>query len=309
MSVLFLYPNDYFQSCVPTYPLCDQVRKDKTMKNLLDIVSKRPGLFEQSPKNIWDDEYISKNMLKAHLDETVDSATRTKEFVESSVEWISRLMPPQKYPFLLDLGCGPGIYAELFYRRGYHVSGIDLSDRSITYAKKSARDQKLDIHYSRGDYTKMDFCCRYNLITLIYCDFGVLPADQRRILLTKVYNSLLPGGVFVFDVFTPLRFQEARETRNWEVCEKGFWDEKLCLTLQSFYRYDEDHTILNQYVTVTENNLSYYNVWEHTFTLKELEQDLQKAGFGRISFYGDAAGRPCAENDDTVCVLAVRQPY
>ena len=55
---------------------------------------------------------------------------------------------------LLDLGCGPGIYAELFYQYGYQVTGIDLSKRSISYAQASAKQKGFDIIYLRSDYTK-----------------------------------------------------------------------------------------------------------------------------------------------------------
>lgn len=67
---------------------------------------------------MWEDEYISKNMLKAHLDENYDSATRKLEFVRRSVDWISETLPPSDYPALLDLGCGPGIYGEFFSKKG-----------------------------------------------------------------------------------------------------------------------------------------------------------------------------------------------
>ncbi|MGE5494383.1 MAG: methyltransferase domain-containing protein [Burkholderiales bacterium] len=34
---------------------------------------------------------------------------------------------PVKRPRLLDLGCGPGIYAELFAKKGFCVTGVDFS--------------------------------------------------------------------------------------------------------------------------------------------------------------------------------------
>lgn len=107
------------------------------MKNIFSIICKKPELFEESQKNMWNDEYISKNMLKAHLNKNLDSATRNYDFVKQSVEWIARILPPTEYPNLLDLGCGPGIYSELFFEKGYNVKGVDLSERSIRFAKNA----------------------------------------------------------------------------------------------------------------------------------------------------------------------------
>lgn len=274
------------------------------MKELLKLLKKRPILFEQTKMNIWDDDHISKCMLTAHLDGHSDSATRELQFVKSSVKWITETFPPAKYPLLLDVGCGPGIYAELFYDQGYEVCGIDLSDRSLTYAKNSAYKSKKEIKYFQGDYTKVDFHFHYNLITLIYCDFGVLSHDTRKKLLTKIYDSLLPEGIFLFDIFTPLKYKGMKETKDWDICENGFWSEKLSVTLHSFYRYEEDHTFLNQYAVVTKDDISLYNVWEHTFTLEEIKDDLLEAGFSTINVYGDISGAQYDPDGQTICVSA-----
>lgn len=128
-------------------------------------------------------------------------------------------LPPANYPHLLDLGCGPGIYTESFYKKGYDVSGMDFSERSIAYARNSSYQHKLKINYMQGDYTEIDFGSEYNLLTLIYCDFGVLSNTTRNKLLHNIYDSLLPGGVFLFDVFTPLRYSGIDETKQWSVAE------------------------------------------------------------------------------------------
>ncbi len=105
-----------------------------TLMNMM----RKPLLYEKGTVGLWTDEYISKNMLEAHLNPNSDSATRRVSTVREIVEWIASIAPARQYPQLLDLGCGPGIYAEEFYRVGYSVSGMDFSQRSISYAKNSA---------------------------------------------------------------------------------------------------------------------------------------------------------------------------
>lgn len=274
------------------------------MDKIYGILNRRPGLFEQSKHNIWENPHISKGMLEAHLDKSLDSATRNFKFVQKSALWIKETLPPQQHRRLLDLGCGPGIYAELFYKCGYDVTGIDLSERSIQYARDSAEEKNMDIRYLMGDYTDTMFENRYDLVTMIYCDFGVLPGNVRTELLKKVYHLLSPHGVFLFDVFTPQKYNDLQESRSWEIEHGGFWHEGLSLILRSFYRYDKDHTFLNQYVVITEDEVSHYNVWEHTFTFEELRRDVKNAGFDHISFFGNAAGESYNTKENTICVLA-----
>lgn len=52
------------------------------MKDILKQLNTRPKLFEQSTASIWDDPHISKGMLKAHLNENQESATRKLDFVK-----------------------------------------------------------------------------------------------------------------------------------------------------------------------------------------------------------------------------------
>lgn len=275
------------------------------MKNILHKLYKKPELFEQTNWSMWEDDYISKGMLKAHLDDTQDSATRKLAFVEKSIDWIADTFPCNQYPKVLDLGCGPGIYTQRFQKKGYHVTGIDISSRSIAYAKKSAQEKGLDITYLRADYTNMQLQDTFHLITMIYCDFGVLSFETRKSLLKDIYQLLRPDGMFLFDVFRSTKYEGMQEAKTWEVCEHGFWHEKLCLILHSFYRYDEDNSFLQQYTIMTKEDEVYrYHIWEHTFTYEELILELTSAGFNNIRFYATVTGDTCTETDDTICIIA-----
>ena len=44
-------------------------------ENILDFFQTEPFVYEKSSKAFWDDEYISKNMLAAHLDTAFDGAS------------------------------------------------------------------------------------------------------------------------------------------------------------------------------------------------------------------------------------------
>lgn len=55
--------------------------------NLKESLEK-PALYTKSKEAFWDDEYISKQMLKAHLDPDFSGASRKFSFIEQSVSWI-----------------------------------------------------------------------------------------------------------------------------------------------------------------------------------------------------------------------------
>lgn len=261
----------------------------------------KPELYAPSTGKFWDDEHISKGMLEAHLNPDWDAATRKHEFVEKSVAWITSIAPPMQFQQLLDLGCGPGIYAEHFQKAGYTVTGIDYSKRSIGYAQEQMLQNKSNIQYIYQNYLTIDYVEQFDVITLIYCDYATLSITDRRTLLEKIYRALKPNGKFVFDVFTPGKRKAERHSWYYSK-ESGFWNEKPHILLESVYQYDdEDQTELVQSVVITEDNVNCYNVWDHYFTKEKLISEIKPVGFTGFEFYGDVAGQEFSDAGETIC--------
>lgn len=265
---------------------------NEALLNLVGKLQKKPGLYEESTAPFWDDDHISKMMLQAHLNPKIDAATRKPDTVEKTIKWINGVAPVDSHKRYLDLGCGPGIYAEQFYQLGYHVTGIDLSRRSIEYARQSAQSKGFDIKYLNLDYTQMMKTEKYDLITLIYCDYGVLPKEKRLKLLRFIYQSLSKDGRFIFDVFTPNQYQEREEKSNYYIENgMGFWSEKSHLVLEKQYFY-ENNVALDQYIVIDEEKISAYLVWDQQFTIESIKAELEEVGFRLKNYYGDLTGKP-----------------
>ena len=261
----------------------------------------KPQLYAPSTGEFWNDVHISKGMLKAHLNPQEDAATRRHEFLDQSVKWISKIAPPLQYKSLLDLGCGPGLYAERFYKAGYSVTGVDFSKRSIAYAKEQASLYNSAIKYLHQNYLTINYTNQFDVVTLIYCDYAVLPVTDRLLLLSKVHQALRPNGMFIVDAFTP--DMRKNESRTWQCCEEGgFWSEKPHICLESVYQYDdEDATELRQCVVLSDEAINCYNIWDHFFTKQKLLSEIQTAGFNKFEFFDDVAGKEFTNKGQTIC--------
>lgn len=166
-------------------------------KNHLEI----PPIYTMSKTNFWNEEHISKQMLDAHLAPEFEGASRNHNYMNASSAWIQKVVPPAMYPRLLDIGCGPGLYAERFALAGYHVTGIDFSQRSIAYARESAQKKRLDITYKYQNYLELVPEANYDFVTMIYCDYGALSTINRSILMNKIYDSLREAVYFFLMYF------------------------------------------------------------------------------------------------------------
>ncbi|MEA4987206.1 MAG: methyltransferase domain-containing protein [Anaerovorax sp.] len=273
-------------------------------KKILDYLSKKPDLYQKSTAPFWDDIHISKGMLEAHLSVNIEAASRKYDFILESVEWIANHFLNDSTTKLLDLGCGPGLYTELFCKTGFSVTGIDFSKRSIDYAKKSASSKALSIEYFYKNYLEIDFEAVFDVVTLIYCDFGVLSPEERKILLSKIKKALKPNGTLILDGFTLQQMEGFSEGRTVEYMSQGFWSPCPHLCIQCNYYYPETSNYLEQYVIVTESECQCYNNWNQIFSAVSLKEELKNAGFKKIELYDNVAGKAYTNTSNTICAVA-----
>lgn len=274
---------------------------------IIEALAHKPALYEPSDGPFWDDPHISSKMLEAHLHPTWDAASRNHAFMDRSAKWIAEMCGGAQGSALLDLGCGPGLYAERFTRNGFRVTGVDLSHRSIEYARESARKQGLSIAYERANYTEIDSPGVFRAVTLIYCDYGVLSPEDRQRVLRLARRSLSPGGLFFVDCIGPGRRAEQRDESAATYENGGFWTaEPHALLTRSIFYPDTDNT-LDRYIVITDTGVRVYNTWNQIFSAETLSAELRAAGFSGIQFFGDVAGAPFREDGDVICAVAMAE--
>lgn len=276
----------------------------KIMLNKMFEYLKKPKLYAESSAKFWDDEHISKGLMEAHLNSSLEAASRKHDFIDSSVNWINKVTPHESYKKVLDLGCGPGLYTQRLAKRGYLVTGIDFSKRSIEYAKQKAQEKHIDVEYIYRNYLDIDYEGEFDLVILIYCDFAALSHKKRKILLNKIYCAMKSGGKFIFDVFTPKNYEGKTENNTWYLNDgSGFWKAETYLCMESHYIY-ENKIMLDQYVIIDkQENVDVYRMWNHYYTKDTIVLELKKAGFKKSEIYSDVSGKPYDEESKTMCII------
>lgn len=257
--------------------------------NLSNIInaSQKPVLYAKGTYIMWRDNHISRQLLAVHLDENIDLASRKKSTIDKTVNWILKQTDGKKLS-ILDLGCGPGLYAEILSGHGHKVTGIDFSKHSIEYATKEAKKKNFDITYFNKNYLELDFENEFDLVMMIYTDFGVLLPDERDKLLSIVHKALKPGGKFIFDVINDKHLEQKVTPNNWEVAEKGFWKDEPYLTLSNSFLYEKEKVILYQHVVNDEQGtVKVYRFWTHHFSDDDLFDIFKKHEFTEITCHKD----------------------
>jgi len=253
------------------------------IKDIMNLTVK-PKLYQKGTAVMWTDSYISKQLLDVHLNPDVDLASRKEKTINKTINWILEKTKKNNLK-ILDLGCGPGLYSQLLAKKGHSVTGIDFSEHSINYAINSAKKNNLEIEYRKLNYLELEDQEKYDLVILIYTDFGVLSPLDRSILLSNIHKALKPGGLFLFDVLKDNQLDQRVTPNSWEMSENGFWRDQPYMALSNSFLYPEEKVVLYQHCVIEENRFETYRFWTHFFSNEDLKNILTRNNLGNVEFY------------------------
>jgi SAM-dependent methyltransferase len=123
-------------------------------------------------------------------------------------DFIGRLCERLKLPEgarVWDVACGKGRHAIAFSRRGYDVTGTDLSAYSISQANKTAHSKlRFFVHDMRREFLQGPFNAAFNLFTSI----GYFTDNNDNYLVFRnITEALVREGCFVVDFFNATRVE------------------------------------------------------------------------------------------------------
>jgi SAM-dependent methyltransferase len=133
-------------------------------------------------------------------------ASRDERDAERLADLIVRAAQPVPGTEILDVGTGRGRHARVFARRGFRVTGLDLSPRAVRTARQRAETDGLADRttFVTGDMREPHFHERFDGAVNLFSSFGYFEdeADHGRAI-HAMAASLRPGGWLVQDLLNP----------------------------------------------------------------------------------------------------------
>ncbi len=106
------------------------------------------------------------------------------------------------YRSILDLGCGTGSHDVVLARRGYEVTGVDLSADMVEIARHKAAEGGLRVEFAVSDMRTVDLGRTFDAVLIMFAVLGYQTGDDDvRAALRTAHRHLRPGGVLVLDVW------------------------------------------------------------------------------------------------------------
>ncbi len=180
---------------------------------------------------------------------------------------------------LLDVTCGPGLYAAEFARQGVGVTGIDFGPASVAYARRQCAG--LDCRFIEGDVREMDFDgADFDAAIYIYGQPTVLRPAEFEDVLRRIRRALRPGARLLLEILDYERFDKKNSTW-WHTDRGGLWGDFPYLHLgERTWNAEQQASIERFYVMNLETGeLKEYGLSDQAYTAAQVEAMLNEAGF------------------------------
>lgn len=177
--------------------------------------------------------------------------SRSQKGLSGAGEWeqLQSLFPDLREKTILDLGCGYGWHCNYASEQGAaEVLGIDLSEKMIAEAQK--RHSRKNIRYEVGSIT--DYAYPPETFDLVFSNLALHYIADLDDIYAKVWQTLKPGGVFLFNMEHPTFTAGVRQewVRN-EAGEAKYWPVD-----DYFYPGERETVFLGEAITKEHHTLT-----------------------------------------------------
>lgn len=252
---------------------------------LLPLLS-TPLAEQRGRKLPWDDPAFSVRMLREHLDQTHDHASRRLAVVDAHVGWIFETILGGRPGAVVDLGCGPGLYTERLAELGCRCIGVDFSPASIAYARRVAEERGLDCAYLHHDVRTADVGTGHDLEMLLFGEINTFAPDDVASLLGRVARRLRAGGRILLEVHTfDSLVDEGNRPNSWYCSDGGLFSDRPHVVIQE-HAWNETTATAHARSVVIDNSgeLTEYAEVLYAHTDDDYRRMLMEAGFQEPTF-------------------------
>jgi SAM-dependent methyltransferase len=194
---------------------------------------------------------------------------------------------------ILDLGCGTGVHANLLAEKGYHVTGVDFSDKMISIANNSLKDKykynKEKLQFEVGDIRSVQLNKKFDVVISLFHVFSYLNSNKDvEEGMQTIKSHLNPYGISLFDfwygpgVLTSLPSTRVKRLENNEIKllriaePKHFPNENIVEVNFELFIHDKNSSL--DYSLNESHSMRY-------FFKPELENFISNIGINNYNFY------------------------
>ena len=207
---------------------------------------------------------------------------------------------------ICECACGTGGLTIPLHRRGFQMTGVDISREMLWEAAQKSRKLGIAMPFVQQDMKALNLHRPMDAV-LATCD-GVnylLTEEDLLSFFRAAHRAVRPGGALIFDVSTPYKLRDI-------LCRELLGEDREDITYlwQNTWSEKRQTVALDLCFFVREQDGRYRRVEEHqrqrAWDQKTLKETLWHAGFRAVSLYGDYSLNAAGDSNQRWHVAATR---
>ncbi|TMD99643.1 MAG: class I SAM-dependent methyltransferase [Chloroflexi bacterium] len=265
-----------------------------------------PVAFDAAVELDWGDPVMNRRLLREHLDQGHDGASRRLPTIERHVARLARLLPAPPGR-LLDAACGPGLYAIRLARLGWDVVGVDTGAAVLRHARILARDAGLALDLRRADLGSLELDAEFDAVILVYYILEAFPRRRQVDVLRRLAAALRPGGRLIAELRVRPEQPPGRIT-GWDVVPRSLLSDRPHLLLTDTVYDERRHTfVLREIAVLDDGGVEIQQTTGRLVTLAEVPGLFARAGLAVRAVHDGWSRYRATGLSDTLLVVAERQ--
>jgi SAM-dependent methyltransferase len=246
------------------------------------------------PERPWYETLFGEDYLEIYRD------AFPEEHTAAQVDGIVKILELEPGARILDVACGHGRHSIPLAKRGFEVTGYDLSQHFLNRARADAEVEGVDVRWVQGDMRELGFEEEFDAAINIFTSFGYFedPSDDLRTL-RRIRAALRPHGRFLLEIlhrdalFSRFEQQGAQKTsegnivvhdRDWDLAKNILHDEMTLIR--------PDGTRKTYLTSVRTRSLHEF-LWLH-----------EEAGLEPVAWFGGLDGSPLTLSSYRLALLS-----
>ncbi|MFO7792757.1 MAG: class I SAM-dependent methyltransferase [Candidatus Saliniplasma sp.] len=201
---------------------------------------------------------------------------------------------------VLDLCCGVGRHTLEFARRGYEVTGVDLTEKYIEKGEKKAKKEGVDAEFVKSDMRDFRRENTYDAAINFFSSFGYFNDERDNFkVIENVHSSLKNSGKFLIDVMGKKVMAREFTQRGEGRLDDGYFIEERDI------KGDWD-LLENKWTLIKDDQVHKGTFYIKIYSSQELKEILERAGFTKIDIYGDLERSEYGEDAERLIAVACK---
>ncbi len=203
---------------------------------------------------------------------------------------------------VLDVACGVGRHAIELARRGYLVTGLDLSPTLLGIASGRAERSGTAVEWVEADMRAIPFTDSFDAALNLFSSWGYFERDEEDLrVLRSVAGALKPGGRFLLEVSHQAWVGSHFEPRGWHEAGGVLVLEQRTINLVS------GRLLVEMTVVYPDGRRRTWDYDLRLYTAPEVTRMLGDAGLVVAEIYGGYDGAPLTPDSQRLIVVAERR--